>query len=198
MSKSVKWVLAVLLALGVVIVARASLLSVQYMPIVYKDYPIVPTNTPTPTLTPTPTKTPTKTPTVTKTPDTDCLSLKTSGVCITEIDYNPDKGGPLNEFIRLKNLSNNDVDMKNWRIVSDSHGAWEITKAFILDSKHEVQIWTKSGDDDSDDLYMDREEEFWNDKSDCAYVKDDDRETVDAVCYKDGLLGPTFFLPPMP
>ena len=47
MSKSIKWILAAILALSVVIVARASLQSNHYLPIVRNSYPFVPTATPT-------------------------------------------------------------------------------------------------------------------------------------------------------
>jgi len=195
MSKSLKWILAVIFALSVVIVARASLQINNYLPVVYKDFPVpTVTITPTPTVTPTPTKTPSPT----KTPDTPCLSLKTKGVCITDIDYDPSSGGPLNEVIRLKNLSSSSVDMKNWRISSDSGHKYDLTSAFTLSASGTVKIWTKSGDNDTDDLYMDRAEEFWNNHADCAYVIDDDGEKVDSVCYtEDDTLGLIFFPPPL-
>jgi hypothetical protein len=87
MSKRTKWFLALLLAVSSVVVVRAALVEIYYLPLVRSGYPIVPTPIPT------------------KTPNIPCLSLKTTGVCVTDIDFDPYSGGPLNEFIRLKNLS---------------------------------------------------------------------------------------------
>lgn len=194
MSKSLKWILAAMLAMSVVVVVRASLQTTQYLPIVARN----PTPTPTTTATPTVTPTPTKTPSPTKTPNTPCLSLETSGVCIIEIDPDPSSGGPLNEFIRLKNLSNNAVDMEDWRISSDSGNKYNLTFKFSLSSNATVKIWTKSGDNDTDELFMDREDPFWNDHEDCAYVINDEGEKVDSICFtEDDTLGLMFFSPPV-
>jgi hypothetical protein len=48
MSKRLKWFLAVLLALGSVVVVRAALEEIFYLPVVLSGYPIQPTPTPVP------------------------------------------------------------------------------------------------------------------------------------------------------
>jgi len=54
-----------------------------------------------------------------------------------------------------------------------------------LSSSSTVKIWTKSGTNDSSNLYMNWPEQFWLDDADCAWLKDDSqpRKTIDAICY---------------
>jgi hypothetical protein len=86
--------------------------------------------------------------------------------------------------------------MEDWRISSDSGNKYDLTFKFSLSSNATVKVWTKSGDNDTDELFMDREEEFWNDHADCVYVVDDDRDLIDAYCYpEDETRGP-INLPP--
>jgi hypothetical protein len=193
MHKKVVLRLAVILILTVAFVAQAALQETSYMPLVYRQIPSA-TLTATVTLTPTATQSPgpTKTPTPTKTPNTPCLSGKTSGVCITDLDFAPDNG-PLNEFLTLKNLGSSSVSLEDWRISSETGHKYDITVDFSLGASATVKIWTKSGDNDSDEIFMDLTEEFWKNSGDCAYVKDDEGDPVDAICPldEDGL----FYVP---
>jgi hypothetical protein len=164
MSNRLKWFLAALIALGVVFIAQATSLSSLYLPLVYNKYLIAtPTNTPKPG---------------------ECLSGKTNGVCITDIDYKPITS-PLDEFVSIKNKGNSSVNMELWRVSSDSGNKFDLIDEFTLSVSATVKIWTKHGDDNSTNIYMDLENEFWNDSKDCAWLKDDSdpRKTIDGVCY---------------
>ena len=174
MKLELKWVLAVCLILCFVIIVDAAQLNTIYFPVVYGNL-LTPTNTATPTKTPKPTSTPAP---------GQCLSGKTTGLCITKIDYKPLSGGALNESISIKNLGSSAVDMENWRVVNDSSEKFDIPK-FSLSGSSTVKIWTKTGTDDSTNLFMDSSVEFWNDNMDCAYLRDDSqpRKTIDAICY---------------
>lgn len=157
MSKRLKWGLAILIVLSVALVAQATILQNYYLPLVYRQLP-----TPTPT------------------PKTECLSGKVTGVCITELKY---KGGSEEEVISVKNLSSS-VEMKDWRLSSDSGNKFDLTFDFTLAKSATVKIWTKGGTNNSTNIYMNWPTEFWNDTSDCAYLRiPADGETVDAVCY---------------
>ena len=101
MKMELKWVLAVCLILSFVIIVDAAQLNTIYFPVVYGNL-LTPTNTATPTKTPKPTSTPAL---------GQCLSGKTTGLCITKIDYKPLSGGALNESISIKNLGSSAVDM---------------------------------------------------------------------------------------
>ena len=174
MKKNLMWVIAVCILLSIVMIVQAAQLNTIYMPVVFGSKP-TPTQTPTPTKTPKPTSTPAP---------GQCLSGKTTGLCITSIVYKPLTGGALNESISIKNLGSSAVDMENWRVVNDRSEKFDIPK-FSLSGSSTVQIWTKSGTNDSKNLYMDRTVEFWNDNMDCAYLRDDSqpRKTIDAICY---------------
>jgi hypothetical protein len=174
MKKHLMWILILCLILGTVLIVNAAQLSNLYMPMVYVTIPTA-TSTPTPTKTPTPTHTP---------KPGACLTGKTSGLCITNIDYAPKSGGALNESITIKNLGSSAVDMEFWRVVNDRSEKFDIPK-FSLNGNSTVKIWTKTGTNNSSNLYMDLTVEFWNDVSDCAYLRDDSkpRKTIDAICY---------------
>ena len=164
MSSKLKWALAALIVLSVVIIAQATSLQSLYIPLAYNKYLIA-----TPTKTPKP---------------GECLSGKTKGVCITDIDYKPTTS-PLDEFVSIKNKGNSSVDMELWRVSSDSGNKFDLLDEFTLAVGSTVKIWTKHGDNNSTNIYMDRDIEFWNDNSDCAWLKDasDSRKTIDGVCY---------------
>jgi hypothetical protein len=112
------------------------------------------------------------------------LTGKTSGLCITSIIYKPQSGGALNESISIKNLGSSAVDIENWRVVNDQSEKFDIPK-YSLNGNTTVKIWTKTGTDDSLNIYMDSSVQFWNDTKDCAYLRDDSqpRKTIDAICY---------------
>lgn len=184
MNKKIIWSLGILIALSVVLVANAAQLNESYLPLVYKNKITTIIVTPTPTKTPKPTSTPAP---------GQCLSGKTSGLCITNIDYKPSTGGSLNESITIKNLGSSSVDMEDWRVLNDKSEKFEIP-IFSLKANSTVKVWTKVGTDDSSNLYMDLTTQFWNDVNDCAYLRDDShpRKTIDAVCY--GFTG-SFYAP---
>lgn len=176
MSNKLRWALGILIALSLVVAANAAGLYAYHLPLVYNDYPLpTATNTPTPTKTPTPTSTP---------KPGACLSGKTTGLCITGLDYKPTSGGSLNESISIKNLGSSAVDIEGWRIVNDSSEKYDIPK-FSLSAGSTVKVWTKAGTNDSTNLYMGLDTEFWNDHKDCAYLRDDShpRKSIDAICY---------------
>jgi hypothetical protein len=178
MSNKYKWLIAAVMVLGVVLIAQASALNSYYMPMVYNE----PTITPTPTATPKP---------------TECLVQNFHGqnlkVCFTDIDYKP-TGSELDEWVTVKNLGNSSVELENWRIASDSSTKFKYDfPKFTLKTGQTVKVWTKIGTNSSSQLYMNRTEQFWQDNSDCGYLKDDDRKTINSFCY--GITG--FFAAPV-
>ena len=169
MSNKYKWIIAITLVLGVVVIAQASLVTTIYMPTIY----VGPTITPTPTATPKP---------------TECLSqvffIKGIKVCFTKIDYQPTTS-PLDEWVDIKNLGGSLVDMTGWRISSDSGNKYDFPDDFELKSGQTVRVYTKLGTDGASQLYMNRTKEFWKDTSDCGYLKDADRKTINSFCYSE-------------
>jgi hypothetical protein len=172
MSSKIKWILAALMALSVVIIAQATAINNYYMPFVRLD----------PTLTPTPT--PTQKP-------TECINqvfpVSKLKVCFTDIVYKP-TGSSLDEWVKIKNLGNSAVEMEDWRIVSDSSSATfkYIFPKFTLSAGQTVKVWTKIGTNSSSQLYMNRDVQFWKDNGDCGYLKDDTGDTgkkINSFCY---------------
>lgn len=178
MSRKIKWIFAIVMVLSVVIIAQATAINNYYMPTIYVG----------PTITPTPT--PTQKPTECIVQNFPVSQLK---VCFTDIDYKP-TSSPLDEWVTIKNLGNNAVDMEDWRISSDSGNKYEFP-AFTLKTGQTVKVWTKTGTNSSSTLYMNRVTEFWQDNSDCGYLKDssDPRRTINSFCYSSagGLFAPS-------
>lgn len=169
MSRKFKWVIAILVVLSVVIVAQATSLQSTYLPLVYNQEPTAtPTHTPTPTVTPT--------------PSTECLSGKDEGVCITDIVYKPTTS-QLDEVVSIKNLGSSSVELEGWRLSSDSGNKFDITGEFTLPTGATVKVWTKSRDNTTTNIFMNRTTEFWNNHGDKAYLRDNEGKVVDSICY---------------
>ena len=174
MSNKYKWLIAGVLVLGIVVIAQASALNSYYFPMVYNE----PTITPTPTATPKPTV---------------CLNNLLPKVCFTDIDYKPTTS-KFDEWVTVKNNGNSSVELENWRIASDSSIKFKYDfPKFTLNAGQTVKVWTKIGTNSTSNLYMNRTEQFWQDNSDCGYLKDDERKTINSFCY--GITG--FFAAPV-
>ena len=176
MSRKIKWVFAIIMVLSVVIIAQATAINNYYLPTIYVG----------PTITPTPT--PTQKPTECIVQNFPVSKLK---VCFTDIVFKP-TSSPLDEWVTIKNLGNNAVEMEGWRISSDTGNKYEFPK-FTLKTGQTVKVWTKKGSNSSSQLYMNRDLEFWKDNRDCGYLKDssDPRRTINAFCYPTaGLFAP--------
>jgi hypothetical protein len=197
MSTRTKWLLALALAVSVVAVARAALQNNYYFPLVARQPQ--PTRTPTSTGTVTVTPTVTRTPTPTRTITPTRTQTPEPKVNIVEIQFEPeDPGeGPLDEYVRIRNDSDDSVNMDGWFLRDDSGNRYTFDD-FTLGEDDDVRVWSKAGNDDSDDLFWgfvpdtDQEERngVWNDGGDCAYLRDpDEDEPVDSICYnQDGVL----------
>ncbi len=176
MSSKIKWVLAAVMVLSVVVIAQATAINNLYLPLIYLD----PTNTPTPT--------PTQKP-------TECIvqvfPVSKLKVCFTDIVYKP-TGSPLDEWVTIKNLGNSAVEMEGWRIASDYSGKFKYTfPEYTLKTGQTVKVWTKDGPNSSSELYMSppagvlKEQGFWKDNADCGYLKDNSspRRKINSFCY---------------
>lgn len=170
MSSKIKWVLAAVMALSVVIIAQATAINNYYLPVIYVG----------PTITPTPT--PTQKP-------TECIvqvfPVSKLKVCFTDIVYKP-TGSPLDEWVTIKNLGNSAVELEGWRIASDSSPDYKYDfPKFTLKTGQTVKVWTKRGTNSSSQLYMNRDVGFWKDNADCGYLKDNSspRRKINSFCY---------------
>jgi hypothetical protein len=190
-SPFLKWLLAIVLASGFVIIARASLQSTTYLPIIRNEeltktptpsrtptvtgtITIFPTATGTPTITgtlPTPTQTHTPTPTRTLVP----------GVFIVDIEYAPETH-PLDEYVIIRNQTGGYIPLIGWTLRDESRNVFTFPR-YTLVSWASVKVWTKAGIIDPENIYWGRTEPVWNDHGDCAYLRDDEHKLMDSECY---------------
>lgn len=171
MSKKIIAVVFLLLTAGTIVAVRAAVTQYYYLPIVYNQPTPTPTQTITPTVTGTPTKTPTPTPTATPEP----------GVYITDIVFDP-TGDPLDEYVAIKNSESKSVVMTDWMLRDENRNVFTFP-TFTLGAGATVKVWTKSGTDTSSNLYWDSDVPIWNDHGDCAYLRDDENNSIDTYCY---------------
>ena len=180
-----KWFLAFVLAIGFVIIAKASLQSTTYLPIILNaEGTKTPTVTGTITITPTASRTPTvtgtlPTPTQTRTP-TPTRTL-VPGVFIVDIEYAPETH-PLDEYVIIRNQTGDYIPMGGWTLRDDSQNVYTFPQ-YTLISWASVKVWTKAGIIDPENLYWGRTEPVWNDHGDCAYLRDDEHILMDNECY---------------
>ena len=121
-SLLLKTLLACLLGAGVIFIARASIQSNYYLPLVpireMTDTP-TPSRTPTPTGTITITATTTRTPTVTGTlPTATQTRTPVPGVFIVDIEYAPETH-PLDEYVLIRNQTGYFIPLEGWTLRDD-------------------------------------------------------------------------------
>jgi hypothetical protein len=186
---TLKWFLILILTVGTVIVAQASLQSSIYLPLVARQDPtetptvtgtitITATVTGTITITPTVTGTlPTATPTRTITPTPTLIP----GVFIVDIEYAP-PGNPLDEFVTIRNQIGKFIPLDGWTLRDEKQNVYTFPR-YTLTSWASVNVWTKDGVMDPKNLYWGRPDPVWNDHSDCAYLRDQDGTLIDSICY---------------
>ena len=190
-SKLIKWLLALLLGTGLVFIARASIQSTVYLPLVPNQeitQTVTPSLTPTPTGTITITATPTRTPTITGTLPTATQTRTPTptatlvpGVFIVDIEFAPETH-PLDEYVTIRNQTGKFIPMEGWTLRDENQNTYTFPH-YTLISWATVKVWTKAGTIDPENLYWGRIEPVWNDHGDCAYLRDDEGKLIDSECY---------------
>ncbi|MFL7892972.1 MAG: lamin tail domain-containing protein [Anaerolineales bacterium] len=176
-----------------VLIARASLLSTIYLPLVpLKDNTDTPTPSSTPTqtstgtitITATATRTPTITgtlPTATQTSTPTRTATLVPGVFIIDIEYAPETN-PMDEYVLIRNQTSSIIPMEGWTLRDESKNIFTFPRYSLISYAY-VKIWTKAGFIDPDNVYWGRTEPVWNDFGDCAYLRDDKLTLMDSECY---------------
>jgi hypothetical protein len=190
-SLLLKILLASLLGAGAILIARASMQTSAYLPMVANhdmtETPTpsrTPTTTGTITITATPTRTPTITgtlPTATRTPTPTPTMTLVPGVFIINIQYAPETN-PLDEYVEIRNQTGLYIPMQGWTLRDENQTIFTFPR-YTLISWATVKVWTKAGLIDPQNLYWGRTVPVWNDKGDCAYLRDLDRVLMDSKCY---------------
>lgn len=167
-SKQLKWIIAVIVLITTVGMVQKSLGNLIYLPVVFAP------ETQTPTLTPSPTVTITPSPTATSV-----------GIKLVEV-VNSLTDDPLDEYVRIYNYDSRTLYLTGWFIRDDGPNRYDFPDNFYIGGRQTVRIWTRYGVNTTTDLYWDNDTEVWNDKEDCAYLKDEsdgERILIDIYCY---------------
>lgn len=196
-SRLSKWFLAILLGTGLVFIARASIQSTTYLPLILIQgftETSTPSLTPTPSRTPTPTgtititATPTRThtitgtlPTATQTHTPTPTATLIPGVFIVDIEYAP-QTQPLDEYVIIRSQYELFIPMNGWTLRDENQNIFTFP-TYTLTNLASVKVWTKGGVIDPDNLFWGRTEPVWNDHGDCAYLRDDEGNLIDSICY---------------
>ena len=153
MSKRTKWILALLLALGSVVVVRAALVEVFYLPFIRSGYPIQPTPTPVP------------------------------GIYLIDIEYAPPEPTPaLYEYVEIENINRPLESLEGWTLRDESKNIYTFSRHTLWTNDY-IIVHTQAGQDDPWDVYWGLTEPVWNDHGDCAYLRDENNNEVDKFCY---------------
>lgn len=136
-----------------------------YLPVVEKPLPTptftpLPTNTPIPTNTSLPTTTPTSTPT----------TAPPANVQLTFIEYNPPGDDVVGEFVEIKNLGGTAANMTGWTLRDIVPHVFTFP-SFTLQPISTVKVWTKSGSNNSGNLYWGSGQAIWNNTGDTAILR---------------------------
>jgi hypothetical protein len=171
MTKKIRWIAGILIALLTVTVVQAQMASTNYFPIIHKAEPA--------TATPTTTATPTVTPTATAEPDQVVIDDVVNGNTPNDLD---------DEYVEITNYSDDDVDMSGWRLRDESGppnpNIFTFPNGFVLDSGDTVRVWSKSGTNTATNLYWGSSEPIWENGGECAILRDEDNQRVDQFCYR--------------
>lgn len=88
------------------------------------------------------------------------------------------------EYVRVKNRSDEKVELTDWTIKSDKTDETYTFPEFKLRPNDAVKVWSTSGTNTDTDLYWGAWTEVWDDDDDCARLGDDNDEFVDWYCYE--------------
>jgi hypothetical protein len=138
------------------------------------------------TLTPPQTATPPQTPASSQavTPSqTDVPPLPDSDVHITHIECNPPGSDVEGEHIRIKNSGGVAADMTNWTLRDKADHKFAFP-TFTLKPGAYVRVWTKAGTNTLTNLYWGRNQAVWNNRGDCAYLRDSAGTLIDTYYYE--------------
>lgn len=160
MSKRIKWLLALLIVLGSVVVVRAALIEIFYLPVVMSGYPIQPTPTPVP------------------------------GIYLTDLEYDPPDPTPaLYEYVEISNINRPPESLEGWTLHDDSRNTYTFSRHTLWTNDY-VIVHTQAGQDDPWDVYWGLGEPVWNDHGDCVYLRNENNALVDSFCYGSALKSP--------
>lgn len=158
MSKAVKVILALGIVLGLSTIAYASVSTQILLPLVINNDKLYES-----------------TPTSAEIPDIIINYIETGG------EYMP--GKYWEEYVRVKNRTDEKIELTGWTIKSKRTGKIYTFPEFTLGSNKIVEVWTRPGTDTDADLFWGQESEVWQVSGDCARLGDDNDRFVQWYSY---------------
>ncbi|MCO5178407.1 MAG: lamin tail domain-containing protein [Thermomicrobiales bacterium] len=104
-------------------------------------------------------------------------------VQIVELHHGADGHDHGSEWIVIGNESAGMVNLAGWRLTDDGEKHVYTFPSFDLATGGRVNVYMARGDDGGDALYVGRNNRWWNNDGDCAYLYDASGALVDRHCY---------------
>ncbi|MBI1923751.1 lamin tail domain-containing protein [Candidatus Poribacteria bacterium] len=103
-------------------------------------------------------------------------------VRISYIEYNPPGFDVENEYVVIQNDTAAAVTMTGWTLRDLANHVF-IFPAFTLQPGFSVNVWTKAGMNDAENLYWGRRAAIWNNPGDSSQLRDDQGNEVSRYVY---------------
>ncbi len=107
-------------------------------------------------------------------------------VRIERINYNAEGRDEENlngEYVVLKNISKEGMNLSNFRIKDESHNVFIFPEGSYIDGEGEVVIYTGKGFTGNNKFYWDHKTPVWNNDHDTVYLMDANGSVVDLYRY---------------
>lgn len=108
---------------------------------------------------------------------------KPRGAAIVDVEANPPgRDVPEGERVLIRSRQDEPLDMSGWLLRDLARHAYRFP-SFVLAPGEEVRVWTREGDDGSNDLYWGRRAAVWNNPGDSAVLQDATGREVSRFSY---------------
>jgi aryl-phospho-beta-D-glucosidase BglC (GH1 family) len=102
------------------------------------------------------------------------IDRRLGDVIISAVQYNPKGTDVDGEYVVIQNKGTISVDMTSWSLNDKANHVFCFPKGFVLALGSELRVWTKSGNNDANNLYWGQCASVWNsgDVGDVAVLRD--------------------------
>lgn len=107
-----------------------------------------------------------------------------TGLAIGHIEFDPPGSDVAGEYVRIVNGAAEAVDLTGWTLRDEGAKHTYTFPTFTLEPGAEVQIWTKSGDDDAANLYWGKNSAIWNNTGDTGVLLDAEGNEITRYSYE--------------
>ena len=107
----------------------------------------------------------------------------TDDITIVHIEHHPAGGDLAGEYVQIANVAAQVVDLTGW-VLRDQGGNHTFTfPGFVLPMNTDVRVWTRSGENDSRNLYWGSNQPIWNNAGDTAILENINGVEVSRLSY---------------